>query len=152
MLQMLAEQVHWISPKHIYSSTAFQKAYPRRRQSCQPSMCATGRQQPGSTHELLRKDEKSKRHQPSPGTGALACDFAGDQRVVPSLLSCIPTPGKSGATQDACCHPPHLTHIPEPSPHPSSVSAAPNTCTSTGTRSKDDPTTGPQDLKTAADY
>lgn len=61
MLQMLAEQVHWISPKHIYSSTAFQKAYPRRRQSCQPSTCATGRQQPGSTHELLRKDEKNPR-------------------------------------------------------------------------------------------
>lgn len=42
---------------------------PGEGQSCQLSMCATGRQQPPpSSHELQRKDDKSKRHQPSPGT------------------------------------------------------------------------------------
>lgn len=44
----------------------------------------------------------------------------------------------------------HGTHIPGPSPHHSSVSAAPNTYSSTCIRSKDDPTRGSQDFKNSS--
>lgn len=44
----------------------------------------------------------------------------------------------------------HGTHIPGPPPHPSSVSAAPNTYSSTCIRSKDDPTRGSQDFKNSS--
>lgn len=95
------------SRKHI-------QVVPGEGQSCQPSMCATGRQQRGSTHHQPAMNCGGRMKNPRDtslhlGHGALACDFAGDQRVVSSLLSCISTPSKSGATQDACCHPPHLT-------------------------------------------
>lgn len=83
MLQMLAEQVHWISPKHIYSSTAFQKAYPGspRRRAELPAFhvchrqAATRQHPPSTSHELWRKDEKSKGYQPSPGTWGTCLRF-----------------------------------------------------------------------------
>lgn len=156
MMQILAEQVHWISPKHIYSSTALQKAYlggPRRRAELPFHACprqAATRQHPApSSHELCRKDEKSKRHQPLPGTWGICLWFCWRPEL------CLPWPAVF-LLHPRCLlpsSPSHRAHADLDHHHiPSSISAAPNTYSSTCIRSKNDPTRGPQDFKTGADY
>lgn len=162
MLQMLSEQVYWISPKHIYSSTAFQKAYPGspRRRAELPAFhvchrqAATRQHPPPTSRELWRKDEKSKGYQPSPGTWGTCLWFCWRTEICafPARL-CFHSKQKWSHPRCLLPPPPPIscgTHIPGPSPHPSSVSAALNTYSSTCIRSRDDPTRGPQDFKNSS--